>query len=278
MKKSIANKALFMMLLFITAGCTACNKGDSIKEEKMTQRDVTEESKKESPSDIMVQELSQEEKDEQIKLIASKEDDWRFIDKENSGTADVTYAVTDMDQNGRLEIVAAFVEGSGRFTTSIIYEVSEDKKSLEKIWEVRNNPDYYDEIMPDICGVEKFPVFYDGKKGENKIIVTDYIKASVQCNKEYKYAWSLKQGNFESEVIASGEYIYDEGSSAPHFEGDGINGDKLDLEAYHSYEDIVYKDFEKKEMYLSWITVEKLNANDDIVQLLENSYERFSIV
>ena len=41
-----------------------------------------------------------------------------------------SYTVTDLDHNGRLELLAASIQGSGRFTHVKAWEVGEDQKSF----------------------------------------------------------------------------------------------------------------------------------------------------
>ena len=68
---------------------------------------------------------------EQVKLIAENRDLWLSTDPQQ---ADLTqYAVADMDENGRLELISTVMEGTGRFSTTRFYEVSEDFSKLEPV-------------------------------------------------------------------------------------------------------------------------------------------------
>ena len=50
--------------------------------------------------------------------------------KQNDDDTVWSYAVTDLDHNGHLELLAASIQGSGRYTTLKVWEVGEDHKSF----------------------------------------------------------------------------------------------------------------------------------------------------
>lgn len=66
---------------------------------------------------------------EQIQLLMNQVDRWRQTDE--PGFSPYYYAVTDLDWNGRLEIIAASTQGTGIFTDGTMYEVSEDFTSIQ---------------------------------------------------------------------------------------------------------------------------------------------------
>ena len=67
---------------------------------------------------------------DQVKLIAENRDLWLVTGPQ----ADFTlYAVTDMDENGRLELLSTVTEGTGQFSSTRFWEVSEDFSKLEPV-------------------------------------------------------------------------------------------------------------------------------------------------
>lgn len=66
---------------------------------------------------------------EQIRLLINQAERWKQVDE--SGSSLFYYAVTDLDWNGRLEIIAASTQGTGIFTYGTMYEVSEDYTSVQ---------------------------------------------------------------------------------------------------------------------------------------------------
>lgn len=69
--------------------------------------------------------------DAQLALIDTNRDTWKVLDESDAWC----YAVTDLDGNGRLEILSSETHGSGHFTTFRAWEVSEDFVSLTPIAE-----------------------------------------------------------------------------------------------------------------------------------------------
>ena len=68
---------------------------------------------------------------EQVKLIAENRDLWLVTDPQQADF--MSYAVTDLDENGRLELIATTTEGSGRFSSTQFWEISEDFASLQPV-------------------------------------------------------------------------------------------------------------------------------------------------
>ena len=79
---------------------------------------------------------------DQINLIADNADNW----KQDVPSGVWGYSVTDLDQNGRLEIIAASVQGTGFYTYLDIYEVNEEGTGLTKIVD---SDDYDTDSAPD---------------------------------------------------------------------------------------------------------------------------------
>ena len=106
--------------------------------------------------------------EEQVKLIAESRELWLVTDP---GQADqMQYAVADLDDNGRLELIATITEGTGQFTTTQFYEVSEDGLALQPM-------DYsYGETHsePDIGWYNSFRC-YRGDLG-NFLVATDEMR------------------------------------------------------------------------------------------------------
>lgn len=69
--------------------------------------------------------------DAQLELIDANRDTWKVLDETDAWC----YAVTDLDGNGRLEILSSETHGSGHFTTFRAWEVGEDFVSLAPIAE-----------------------------------------------------------------------------------------------------------------------------------------------
>lgn len=73
--------------------------------------------------------------DAQLQLIADNYDNWSTLEFEN-----YSFAVCDLNHNGRLELIVSLCEGSGVFSDTMYYEVNEDKTSLNMILPNRDYP------------------------------------------------------------------------------------------------------------------------------------------
>lgn len=67
----------------------------------------------------------------QITLLMNAVNTWRVVNN-FSGAETYYYTVTDLDQNGRLEILAASTQGTGFYTYGVLYEVSADFASIQE--------------------------------------------------------------------------------------------------------------------------------------------------
>ena len=103
--------------------------------------------------------------DEQVKLIAANRDLWLVTDPSQADF--MSYAVTDLDGNGRLELIATITEGTGRFSTTQFWEVSEDFTELKPVEYLFGET----HSEPDINGHESFRS-YKGELG-NFIVAMD---------------------------------------------------------------------------------------------------------
>ena len=73
--------------------------------------------------------------DEQIQLIFSQFGSLRQDDTDSRWS----YAVTDLDHDGRLEFLAAAIQGEGRFTTARAWRVKADRTGIEELTIVKGD-------------------------------------------------------------------------------------------------------------------------------------------
>ena len=131
---------------------------------------------------------------EQVKLIAENRDLWLSTDPQQ---ADLTqYAVADMDENGRLELISTVMEGTGRFSTTRFYEVSEDFSKLE--------PVEYDldgaQSEADLGWTGSFRS-YKGELG-NFVVASDQIANGYAENYYYEDFFVLRNGVVNAGTIS----------------------------------------------------------------------------
>ena len=166
---------------------------ESTESTEAASEDITEEDS-EDEKDPTVTELSSiENLDDQLKLIAEKADEWKIDELDQW-----VYAITDLDENGRLEVVSASVGGTGNYTNAYYYEVDESFTKLEPVKTEYEQGD----SEPDVT-VELADVYSNPETGEKFYIFSDMLKISAGEMYDFVYSISLKDGNLAAEVIGS---------------------------------------------------------------------------
>ena len=130
---------------------------------------------------------------DQVKLIAANRELWLVTGQQ----ADfVMYAVTDMDENGRLELVSTVTEGTGQFSSTQFWEVSADYSKLE--------PVTYDldgaQSEADLGFGESFRA-YKGELG-NFIVARDQMANGYAENYYYEDFIVLREGVVNAGTIS----------------------------------------------------------------------------
>lgn len=169
----------------------------------------TEEATEPSPSDPQ----------EQLKLLMHTVDTWKAEDF--GGSEVYYYAVTDLDWNGRLEIIAASTQGTGIFTYGTMYEVSEDFSSVVKC----DTPCDHNTDLPEIT-VESTPAAYDAESGCYDYLFTNDTRNGAAEHYQSIVALRLQNGVLSSTVLANSfDRWIDEGQEEHEYaapSGDGF--------------------------------------------------------
>ena len=186
---------------------------------------------------------------EQLDLIAENASLW----KQTEVFGLWGYAVTDLDQNGRLEIISASVQGTGFYTLILIYEVNEAGNGLTEIRQAREEF----ASSPDII-VDSVPVYFDPESGVYYYIFDDMIRNGYAEVYENKRAVFLKDGVWNEIPLASKATLY---TDAEHYSisftdpgGAPISGDQ-----YNSAADAMFGTLEKTDFCFGWNMTEPDN-------------------
>ena len=135
-----------LLCLSLLASCAA-NTADGQGEGASDQADTSiEESSEKSNAIVFTDETKDMSEDiiAQLDVISANYDhlaaDFSQYDSESLNSSHI--AVTDLNRNGRLEVIVSCCMGSGAFSTTVMYEVTEDRTKLER-FKVRgeNEPD-----------------------------------------------------------------------------------------------------------------------------------------
>ena len=194
------------------------------------------------------------ETDAQIDLIAANSSLW----KQDVEFGNWGYTVTDLDHNGRLEIISASVQGTGFYTYILAYEVSADGTGLTELI----GPEFKTgNSAPDIM-VSEVPVFYDKKDGRYYYIFDDMIRNGMAEYYENKRAVSIFDGAWTETYMAYKTTLY---TDAEHYSMDcrDANNNTITESQYNSIAETVYANLEQGKAEFNWI----ITDNDEFSTL-----------
>ena len=148
----------------------------------------------------------------QLLLVYENIDTWHALEE----TDGWCYAVTDMDGNGRLEILSSETHGTGHFTTFRAWEVGEDGTSLVPIAEdgeyespVVMGSTRYDGEGLSTDAVDKFT----DADGKSYYIQTDDVKDGAAHYYETKSAVFLENGKINRKILGFKQTEYLDGGA-----------------------------------------------------------------
>lgn len=202
--------------------------------------------------------------DRQLEVIADNMNMWYI-----PGASERGYCVTDLDRNGRLEIIASETQGGGRYSTSNIYEVNAILDGLEQAaWEKTEG-----DSEPDLLNLRSCEVFYDSEA--YYYIVNDYISDVSETVSSF----ALKDAGVEVTLLALSD------RSGGAFYGEDKSGGEIAEEEFESIADETFSDMSKGKAELSWIQFEPEGVSDintlsreELLSQLKSSYAGFSVI
>ena len=163
--------------------------------------------------------------DAQLRLIADSVEEWAV----HFDYADdrVGYAVTDLDGNGRLEVIAAQQGGTGNYTYASFYEVNDTFTALEKLrYDIPEG-----DSQPDIMEDGAIPARW-GVGGSNYIyIFRDYLRESFFRYYTSYHALTLRDGEVIVVPLAMCETQYAENGDVMEYYTDGY-GNPISKEGF----------------------------------------------
>ena len=192
--------------------------------------------------------LAAPEIETQIALIASEKNLWQQeIDFGTWG-----YAVTDLDHNGRLEVISCSVQGTGFYSYIKAYEVNESGTGLT---DLMGDLGMRTDSSPDIL-VNEVPVYYDKDADRYYYIFDDYIRNGMAEYYENKRAVSILDGKWTEKLLASKSAVY---TDEDHYtvSCQDQSGSPISEEQYNSIEQTIYGRLERTGMCFNWIMTEK---------------------
>ncbi|MBP5654550.1 MAG: hypothetical protein J6X33_03455 [Clostridiales bacterium] len=207
----------------------------------------------------------------QMDIIVDNFEKWLHDEGEDADKP-YLYAVTDLNNNGMLEVINCVVEGSGLYTYANIFEVTEDLELTEFAF-----PQSEQEGAPDIpdIGVESLNYFVVG--GEYIYVVTDNIRISSSESVEVTYAMKFDEANKKMSLEKLG-YAENKANKKGDIESKCFDKDDKEIseEDYYKLGMNLYS-VDSSEMgaaMINWITQEQMQQEDFEV-LLHESWDGF---
>ncbi len=112
------------------------------------------------------------------------------------------YTVTDLDHNGRLEIISSETHGTGHYTTTRLWEVNEDGKGLTACGTDEN-------CKPVMGPTPTAPAYYDAESGRCWYLFSDDVRDSAARCYQSLRALSLVNETVEGRFCALKSTVYD---------------------------------------------------------------------
>lgn len=200
--------------------------------------------------------------EKQLDLILNNKNLW-YKDME---LEKYSYAVTDLDKNGRVEIVSSICQGTGMYTYTEIYEVNESMNGLNLC---ESNLLEYDS-QADIIK-NQFVVFYDITNNKYHYIFDDLTKNGPTEYYENKRDFCLSDGKINERYLVRKTTIYQD--SVPNLTYTDFNNNVINEEEYNNFENQFFSNFEKMIVNIEWLT----NYTEIKLEDLQLSYNNFSI-
>ncbi len=187
---------------------------------------------------------------QQRELLEENRDSWAFTEPYESPWF---YTFTDLDHNGRLEVIAASTQGTGVFTYAHFWEVKPDFSGIDNCYHKNveiEGPDDWPEIV-----LESLPCYYDSETDSYWYPCEGITREGAAHQYHAWYALCLKDGVAEWEQIASKEMDWIDGGDL-HVSCTDAKGDAITEQDYDMAVDRRFGRMERSEQELNWLKVE----------------------
>lgn len=189
-------------------------------DESSTESSKTDNSNSESSSD----DKSDTEYASQVQVLYDNRQTWEFTDgkyKTSYGETidfdDYGYAVTDLDNDSNIEILASGIAGSGRYSTDLVYEYDDEKGVIQ--WDTSNlvydaysdsEPDFLSDTLISDSDLEGkfFLAGFESEETDGLYLAADYESYGVYGGKTSYLKLSVNDDTIVSELIATVEIDY----------------------------------------------------------------------
>lgn len=204
--------------------------------------------------------------DMQLEIIAQNRDSWA-ADLEYANEI-YKYAVADLDRNGRLEIIVSDHGGTGQYTYSRFFEVTENFDGLKEC-----ETDFMEgDSQPDIIFETQLKTYIDENGGFHYVLRDSLKNGAAEYYENYR-ALMLKDGKIKTAPIAYKSVLYD----PQNVSCTDADGNEISMEDYDSAPDTYFTGYQETVTYLGWQDVYTLPIESEkIIALLKESMMIFA--
>ncbi len=226
--------------------------------------------------DVYAQKISGDEAASQIQLIADNSSVWIPAEDELSYNS-YSYAITDLDFNGRLEIIVSSCQGTGFFTYSNIWQVNDAEDGLEEVSYARDEEYSQPDIITDTADVY-LNVAFD--EPTYNYIFEDYLRNGAAENYSTLMSINMYGTSVYTNILATRQSVYDmDGNETTTYEDK--DGNEITAEEYSAAPGNTFSACIKLQASFGWIhdseTPILTLENDTLVQKLSESYDGFNV-
>ncbi len=251
-----------LILCMVLTGCVSPGSQPDREEDPNTDIENSEGGTEDTVDDVLATQ-------KQLQLIAANKDLWRVLEEMDSWG----YAVTDLNQNGRLEIISSECHGTGFYSTTRIFEVNEAGDALVKY---ADDFEEYDS-QPDFLFAEEYQAFYID--GACHMIVEDMIKEGAAVYHYVTDEVSLKEGRIAYRALAQRTESYvltgdDTERTTSFFDGEN---NSITEEEYNALINSAYEDLPRYRVKMGWSGPVSQDAlsEEELFAMLRDSYGKF---
>lgn len=202
--------------------------------------------------------------DSQLEVMANSSDEW-LIDDSFGGAS--MYAVCDLDDNGRLDLIASNMAGSGLFTTSNYYEIN---STLDKL--TKNQYDTTEgDSEPDVM-VALTTAYYDFSANLFHYIFEDVLRIGAAESVCIKSSVTLEDGVVSVVPLVTCHNTADDSGNLQSRYYDNQDYE-ISVEDYETL-DYLFEDCEKLSVTFNFVSI---GDSDDIFSSLSESYNGFTV-
>ncbi len=246
--------------------------------------DDEEEDEDEKPSvPEVVKSIDDKVLESQIEVFLKDRKTWVIPHDEAVVYEGLTYALSDLNYNGRAELIVTYWEGMGTYSTVNVYEINEKGDGFDLLEWVFEGIDKEQKSYPDVGYFDAINGYYDKDNGIFHYLFYDYYAYSFSHGGVRMHDVSFVGGKVIDEVYAMGESKGSDHDEETTFTGP--NGE-MSEDAYYAFLGSYPEGYTTKEFWLGNFDADSIYSinrhivedmsDDELGAVLKDSYLLFA--